>query len=1317
MAAPDNENQLEGMDKGPAFLLHKEGFSIDDYKLIERIGEGTFGEVWKAERSGFPVALKILKTTVNSEETQRELESLEKLKKLHHKYLLHTQNFWSDGDRLFIEMELADGGSLKERLKAYRDLGKNAIPEDELLKYFTEIGKALDYMHGHRPVFLHRDIKPANILLVQGSAKLADFGLLRQVSGDNSSTKTQGGTFPYMAPESIKDDRFSVNTDLFAFAVTYAELRQGSLPFPGNNQFQICQKILDDPPKLSDIFDPEERKVVLRALSKDPNERFPSCGEFVFELNRVVPWLPATTIKALPTPPKPEPAVPVSKPGTTAKQPRQIEHGTSPRNSPTTMESVDLPPHEVSPGASTVANRAGTVVNSTGARSAKATIGDSAKKPAATQVKPTAPATVKPKPLPAPAPEPVSPPISKVPARMFVTALLLAVLVCGGTAIWFLMSRDPSEGVRKLIGEKKFAEAAKKLESATGIDSAPREELWKEIETQWWREFPALVETDLDPLTKRKNEVQEFLGHFRNHAEANQRLAAIDEKIGEIGAINNKSEEFDDLLARAKRKFDKQNLIECLTDLKAAKAHARSNPQKQKLSNEFRVLRDRVLELYASKTPTKAKVGEFLEARGKLDVFLSERDLHWTDDIRDKLDADKSLALAFLKETTDSFDIYVRLLDNRNNPLAMNSLLQQHTAWYIEHVGLLSPERVSTTGVNNQPPKELYLLNRLAAAHGTDSDKQREAVGALIGLMNEAPPPAVTKAMWPALAKIDHLIRFENLAGLNQVLPPEPTDDETRKAVSLILGGVLKRKVEHDKFAWRAGPKEQQERCLAWIARIEKPVPQSLLALKAECLVETGRGVNGLGANYFPLPEAGWYGSYVHALVLEREGKLPGAANVIAENLAGKRNDLKPRERVDKSLKILRGAVHWLQDPKTKRFKNETEAKDAIRWLTVVVEFTDQAKDAKDGEAIDDAVALAFAAVKVGDTKRLGEAEARLKAAGSDMGYYWLAKAFDAEGKSQAKVRTYLEKMHDVKPADPDAAQKAAVADGGQLALKMAQVYFNNSKWDEAIAASQLGEKLAYRARKWDLPAAAKLLGSAVKVEAESAGQKASGKDSEVYAGACYSVYEKAIKKAFDDNDEPTDGFHVPVVIECLDLAFQYRGTNSIKGQLSAVEKKGGTALMWADRFIKEANPKEKENWQELKHKGMGKLAEVRVFLLGPLIKLKSEREKNQKEIRTLCEKLREGYLAVREMKKDEEKFPGELSYLIGTMFWQTCDLPGGNGKAEAATAEKEFIESLKRMDEAAKNPEYRELKIAKDAREKIAEMRADSAYMKLLGK
>ena len=194
------------------------GCTIEDYRLITRIGEGSFGEVWKAERSGFEVALKILKTSVDSDEAKRDLRSLNILKELKHPFLVHTHGFWSDGDRLYIEMELAEGGSLKDRLLACKSAGEKGIPKEELLRYFHDTASALDYLHCHRPAILHRDIKPGNILLGQGNAKLADFGLLRQVTGDHTSTKTQGGTPVYMAlPESIGAATFSAaQSDLFS---------------------------------------------------------------------------------------------------------------------------------------------------------------------------------------------------------------------------------------------------------------------------------------------------------------------------------------------------------------------------------------------------------------------------------------------------------------------------------------------------------------------------------------------------------------------------------------------------------------------------------------------------------------------------------------------------------------------------------------------------------------------------------------------------------------------------------------------------------------------------------------------------------------------------------------------------------------------------------------------------------------------------------------------------------------------------------------------------------------------------------------------
>jgi tetratricopeptide (TPR) repeat protein/serine/threonine protein kinase len=290
MTLPDNPSRQDGSGRNTPLFHLKDGTILDNYRLIECIGEGSFGEVWKAKKGDSEVALKILKGSMNSEDAKREAKSLEALKELSHPFLLRTNTSWSDGDRLFIEMEIADGGSLKDRLKACQKAGWKGIPVGELVKYFGEIADALDYLHSQRPDrFLHRDIKPANILLVSGCAKLADFGLLRRVTGDRMGTKTQGGTTVFMAPESIRSNDFSIHTDLFSLAVTYAELRQGRLPFSGQTEYQIGHSILNGAPDLDQDFYPDEIKVLLKALDKDPDRRHASCTEFVSELKQSVP--------------------------------------------------------------------------------------------------------------------------------------------------------------------------------------------------------------------------------------------------------------------------------------------------------------------------------------------------------------------------------------------------------------------------------------------------------------------------------------------------------------------------------------------------------------------------------------------------------------------------------------------------------------------------------------------------------------------------------------------------------------------------------------------------------------------------------------------------------------------------------------------------------------------------------------------------------------------------------------------------------------------------------------------------------------------
>ncbi len=262
---------------------------IHGYRLVRFLGHGGFGIVWEAEApGGIRVALKFIR--LDHPGAERELRALELIRNIRHPHLLDIQFAVRLGDYFVLAMPLCDQ-SLKDRLREIQAEGWTGFPPGELLGYMRELAGAIDYLNeprhpvgnGRLAAIQHRDIKPRNILLTGGSARLADFGLAKLME---ANIETHSGCMSphYVAPEELRG-QVSSYTDQYALAVTYYQLRTGRLPFTGTVG-EVLDGHLHRPPNLVSL--PRgESEVVARALSKRPEERWPSCREFVQELERV----------------------------------------------------------------------------------------------------------------------------------------------------------------------------------------------------------------------------------------------------------------------------------------------------------------------------------------------------------------------------------------------------------------------------------------------------------------------------------------------------------------------------------------------------------------------------------------------------------------------------------------------------------------------------------------------------------------------------------------------------------------------------------------------------------------------------------------------------------------------------------------------------------------------------------------------------------------------------------------------------------------------------------------------------------------------
>jgi serine/threonine protein kinase len=251
---------------------------IPGYRLLEPLGVGGFGEVWKCEAPGG--LFKAVKFVGQGEAGAQELAALQRVKTIRHPFILSLDRVEVVGGVLIIVMELADR-SLHALHAECQARGEAGFPRDELLAYLHEAAEALDWMNFEHGL-AHLDIKPHNLFVVSNHVKVADFGLVHSLgeAGAGRPARRQGGLTPlYASPELLRGD-VSRHSDQYSLAIVYQQLLTGTVPFWHESVYELGALHLCAEPDLS-ALPAGDRPAIARALAKLPEDRFPSCTEML----------------------------------------------------------------------------------------------------------------------------------------------------------------------------------------------------------------------------------------------------------------------------------------------------------------------------------------------------------------------------------------------------------------------------------------------------------------------------------------------------------------------------------------------------------------------------------------------------------------------------------------------------------------------------------------------------------------------------------------------------------------------------------------------------------------------------------------------------------------------------------------------------------------------------------------------------------------------------------------------------------------------------------------------------------------------------
>src|SRR5512139_2653150 len=275
------------------------GRTIGKYRIVEHLGRGGMAEVYKAYQPNLDryVAVKMMHTFLSDEKEflarfEREAKVVATLR---HPNIVQVYDFDVEGGVYYMVMEYINGESLRTRLQILEDNG-GWVSLDDAARIILAVGSALKYAHERGMV--HRDVKPANVMItLDGQVILTDFGIAKIVSASNlTASGAMVGTPSYMAPEQGMGQPGDERSDIYSLGVMLYQLVLGRLPFDADTPLAVVLKHINEPLPLPKTLKPnisdDLNRVIMKALAKDPNDRYQKVANLTADLRKAMGMSP-----------------------------------------------------------------------------------------------------------------------------------------------------------------------------------------------------------------------------------------------------------------------------------------------------------------------------------------------------------------------------------------------------------------------------------------------------------------------------------------------------------------------------------------------------------------------------------------------------------------------------------------------------------------------------------------------------------------------------------------------------------------------------------------------------------------------------------------------------------------------------------------------------------------------------------------------------------------------------------------------------------------------------------------------------------------